>query len=168
MKTAEDILLEKGDEIICVTEDVTIFDALKVMVENNIGAILVERGDKVVGIWTERDLMRNTLIDGFDPKASRIGDYMITKLRFASAKDSVYMLMDKFLGLRLRHLLIEKDGKYIGLLTPGDAIKVILHEKTRELRAVNAPPSWEYYEDWQWRKRFKKVETPGQPVKDFK
>lgn len=168
MKTAEDILQEKGDEIICVTEDVTIFEALKVMTKHNIGAILVERGDKVVGIWTERDLMRNILTDGFDPKTARVGEHMITALRFASAKDSVYMLMDKFLGLRLRHLLIEKDGKFIGLLTPGDAIKVILHEKTRELMALNAPPSWEYYEDWQWRKRFKKVETPGQPVKDFK
>jgi len=165
MKTAEDILLDKGDEIICVTEDVTVFEALKVMTANNIGAILVERGDDVVGIWTERDLMRNVLTEGFDPKTARIGDYMITNLRFASAKDSVYMLMDKFLGLRLRHLLIKKDGKYIGLLSPGDTLKVILHEKTSELTASNAKPSWEYYEDWQWRKRFKKVETPGQPIK---
>ncbi len=167
MKTAEDILKEKGDEIICVTGDVTIFHALKTMTERNIGAILVERGDKVVGIWTERDLMRNVLTDGFDPKTARIGDYMITDLRFAGAKDSVYMLMDKFLGLRIRHLLIEKEGKYIGLLTPGDAIKVILHEKTRELGALNTEHNWEYYEDWQWRKRFKQMETPGQPVKDL-
>lgn len=167
MKNAEDILKEKGSEIIYAAEDVTIFEALKIMTENGIGGILVKRDETIVGIWTERDLMRNTLTEGFDPKTARLGDYMVTDLRFASAKDSVYLLMDKFLGLRIRHLLIEKEGKFIGVLSPGDAIKTILHEKTRELMALNAEHCWEYYEDWQWRKRFKKTETPGQPIKEL-
>jgi CBS domain-containing protein len=167
MKNAEDILNEKGSDIIYADEGITILEALKIMTEKSIGGILVKRDDKIVGIWTERDLMRNTLVEGFDPKTARLGDYMVTDLRFASAKDSVYLLMDKFLGLRIRHLLIEKDGKFIGVLSPGDAIKTILHEKTKELMALNAEHCWEYYEDWQWRKRFKKMETPGQPIKEL-
>jgi signal-transduction protein with cAMP-binding, CBS, and nucleotidyltransferase domain len=168
MKTAEDILKQKGGDIICVSEDTVIIDALKKMIENKIGAVVVKRDEKLLGIWTERDLMRNTVIDGFDPKTAKVGEYMTNGLRYAPASDSVYMLMDKFLGMRLRHLVIEKDGIFIGLLTPGDVIKAILHSKTKELREKNAELSWEYYEDWKWKKKFDiKVETPGQPVREL-
>ncbi|MCP5106554.1 MAG: CBS domain-containing protein [bacterium] len=167
METAGDILKEKGSEMICVGEDTTIFEALKMMIANKIGAILVKREDKIVGIWTERDLVRNTVTEGFDVETARVGDYMTTGLRHAPAGDSVYRLLDKFLGMRLRHLLIEKDEEYIGMLTPGDVIKAILHLKTEALQKENAAHSWDYYEDWQWRKRFKKVETPGQPVREL-
>lgn len=153
MKTAEDIINEKGGEMIWVTEDTTISNALKKMLGNKIGAILVKREDRIVGIWTERDLMRNTLEEGFDPGTALVKDYMMTNLRFAPAGDSDYMLMDKFLGMRLRHLLVEKDGKYIGLLSAGDVIKANLNEKTREFEQLNKLFSWEYYENWRWEKK---------------
>jgi hypothetical protein len=56
--------------------------------------------------------------------------------------------MDKFLGLRLRHLLIKKGEEYIGLLSIGDVIKASLQEKTREFEELHAVISWEYYEEW--------------------
>ncbi len=152
MKTAEDILKEKGTELICVDEDTTISGALSVMLENNVGAMLVKKEGNIIGIWTERDLMRNTLIEGFDAKTAKIKDYMITDLVSAPATDTVYQLMDKFLGRRLRHLLIEKDEKYIGMLSTGDAIKSALNEKNKELKELNTILSWEYYENWQWDK----------------
>lgn len=151
MKLAEDILNEKGKELISVPEDTTISKALEVMIENKIGAILVRRDENIVGIWTERDLMRNTVSGGFDPATAIIKDYMVTGLISAPASDDVYHLMDKFLGLRLRHLLIEKDGNYIGLLTTGDAIKATLHQKNKELKDMNEMLSWEYYENWRWK-----------------
>ena len=61
------------------------------------------------------------------------------------------MLKDKFLGLKLRHLLIEKEGKYIGLLSIGDVIKASIQEKDQELKNLNAMVSWEYYENWRWK-----------------
>ena len=150
MKTAEDILKEKGSEMIWVTEDTTISEALKKMVGNKIGAILVKKDDRFVGIWTERNLMRNTLLEDFDPNTAKVKDYMSANLRSAPAGDSLYMLMDKFLGMRLRHLLIEKNNKYIGLLSSGDVIKADLNEKSKELEKLNAMISWEYYENWKW------------------
>ena len=151
MKTAGDILKEKGSELICVDEGSTIYEALNLMVEKKIGAILINRGEKIVGIWTERDLMRNTLDNGFNPKTAKIKDYMITGLKSALAEDSVLILMDKFLGLRLRHLLIKENGKYIGMLSTGDAIKATLNEKNRELKELNSMLGWEYYENWRWK-----------------
>ena len=153
MKTAEDILREKGNQIISVSPDSTIYDALRIMIENQIGAILIKQEDEIIGIWTERDLMRNTVTVGFDPKSAIISEYMSTGLKTASYSDTVYALKDKFLGLRLRHLLIEKNGEYIGVLSVGDIIKASLMEKDQELKALNSMVSWEYYENWRWKKK---------------
>ena len=151
MKTAGDIVATKGENVISVSPDTTLHDALNTMVEYKIGAILVMDDDRIVGIWTERDLMRNTLAEGFDPKAVRIGDYMISNVRFAAHDDSIYELMDKFLGLRFRHLPVEKDGEFIGLLSIGDVLKACLHEKTQEFKDLKGMVSWEYYEEWKWK-----------------
>ena len=155
MKTAQDMLNEKegGEALISVAADTTIHDALKVMLELRIGAILVEENGKQIGIWTERDLMENAITPGFDPKTAKIGDLMVTGLQSASYAETAYNLLDKFLGIRLRHLLIEKDGEYIGLLSTGDVIKTCLMEKTAELENLNSIVSWDYYEDWRWKKK---------------
>ena len=60
----------------------------------------------------------------------------------------VYQLMDKFLGLRLRHLPIVESGEFIGLLSPGDIMKAILREKNLEIGRRNSNLGWEYYEQW--------------------
>jgi len=155
MTIAEDMVREKGSNLINVQAGTTIHETLHVMVENKIGAILIREHDNIVGIWTERDLLHNSLIEGFDPKTARIGDYMVAPIHSAPCTDTVYNLMDKFLGLRLRHLPIKKHEKYIGLLSVGDVMKASLQEKTRELEALNAIVSWDYYEDWHWSSQVK-------------
>jgi signal-transduction protein with cAMP-binding, CBS, and nucleotidyltransferase domain len=65
--------------------------------------------------------------------------------------DTVFNLMDKFLGLRIRHLLIEEDGNTIGLVSGGDVMKCVIHEKDSELKQLNSMVSWDYYEDWKWK-----------------
>jgi CBS domain-containing protein len=153
MITAEDILKDKGDEIICVSPEHTLLEALKVMLAKRIGAILVKEDDVFVGIWTERDLMRNTVNEDFNPAAAKIKDYMSTGLMAAQYSESIYSLMDKFLGKRLRHLLIEKNNKYIGFLSAGDVTKALLIEKTQELEKLNKLVNMDYYENWRWKNK---------------
>lgn len=155
MKTAIEILSEKGGDMLCVSPDTTIHDTLLKMLENKIGAILIKEGDKIVGIWTERDLMRNTVEPGFDAKTSKVGDHMTTDLLSAPYNATVYYLKDQFLGRRLRHLLIERDGEYIGILSTGDVIRASLYEKDQELQTLNAIVSWDYHEDWRWGRKKK-------------
>jgi CBS domain-containing protein len=152
MITAEEMVKQKGREIISTPPDTTIHDALQVMLAHRIGAILVKEGNHFVGIWTERDLMANAVTPGFDPNTARIGDYMVTGLQSAPHDESALRLFDKFLGICLRHLLIEKDGKFIGLLSTGDVIKTCLVEKTLELKQLNSIVGWEYYENWRWKR----------------
>ncbi len=152
MKTAEDLLKEKGTEIISVNPDAVIQEAVKVMNERKIGGIAIKEGDKIVGIWTERDLLRNVAEDTFDYKTTPIKNVMQTDLLTANYDESIYTLMDKFLGEKIRHLFIVKDGKFIGLLSIGDVVKANLNEKTKELEELNAVFNWDYYNNWRWRK----------------
>jgi signal-transduction protein with cAMP-binding, CBS, and nucleotidyltransferase domain len=151
MKTANDMLGEKGSDLVCVPEGTSVLDALKQMNARKVGAILVTRDGKPAGIWTERDLMRNILDAAFDPKTTRIEDVMTKDLISASHTDTVYNLMDKFLGLRVRHLLVEKDGETIGMISGGDVMKASIQEKDEELKQLNTMVGWDYYENWCWR-----------------
>jgi len=152
MKTAQEIIHEKGKNLHSISVDASIQEAIKQMVANRIGAILVEDEGQIVGIWTERDLLRNSILSDFDPQSSRIGDYMTKDLVTVDASENIYRIMDKILGLRFRHLPVEKEGQIIGLLSAGDVLKAALVEKIREFDRLNEMVSWEYYENWRWKK----------------
>ena len=155
MVTAEDILHQKDRDMVSIPVDVTIIEALQTMSENKIGSVLAIQDDAIVGIWTERDLLHDTLTPGFDPKTAKVADYMTTELHSAPHTDTIYGLLDTFLGKRFRHLLVEKDGEYIGLISIGDVVRACLEDKTKELKDLNAIVSWEYYEDWKWKHKHK-------------
>jgi signal-transduction protein with cAMP-binding, CBS, and nucleotidyltransferase domain len=151
MKTAKDMIQEKGSELVCVPEGTTLWDALNKMNARKVGAILIIRDEKPAGIWTERDLLRNVLDPSFDLKTSLVDDYMTRDLITAPHTDTVYNLMDKFLGLRVRHLLIEKEGEIVGMVSGGDVMKASIQEKDSELKQLNTMVGWDYYENWCWR-----------------
>lgn len=151
METAKDMVADKGREIMTVPVGTTLFATLEKMKQEKVGAILVTRDQRIIGIWTERDLMQDVIQEGFDLNSAMIEDYMTTDLKSAPHTDTVFNLMDKFLGLRLRHLLIEEDGNIIGLVSSGDVMKCVIHEKDAELKQLNSMVSWDYYEDWRWK-----------------
>ncbi|MGB5748334.1 MAG: CBS domain-containing protein [Desulfobacterales bacterium] len=149
MKTAEDIVNDKQREIVFVSWDQTVHQTCRKMIENKIGAIVVKKNDEFVGIWSERDLLRNICNEKFDPKKARICDYMSAPLQSASHSIRIHKLEEMFLGLFLRHLLIEKDGEYIGMLSIGDVLRASLLSKDRQFKQLNEFVSWDYYENWQ-------------------
>ena len=148
--TVEEILQSKGSQIHTVPHTSTIQDAIRAMTENKVGAIFVEKKGKIVGIWTERDLLRNTLDENFNRKTAIIGDFMVSPVKSIRHDIDIYQLMDHFLGMRLRHLPVKKKGKYIGMLSIGDGLKALLNQRTRELEDLNTQVNWAYYEDWKW------------------
>ncbi len=156
MKTAHDLLEKKGYDIQWVAPDTTIFNAVKVMVEKKMGAILIKEAGKFVGIWTERNLLKQSIEPEFDIKTARIGDYMVTDLKSAPHTATVVQLFDQLVGLRIRHLLIEKDGEYIGFISKRDVTRLALIEKSEENEALNEIVNYEYYEDWHWKQSSKK------------
>lgn len=150
MNTAEDIVREKNRKIVSIAHDATVLSACQVMLKNKIGAIIVQQNDKFVGIWTERDLLRNITQKGFDPKTAKVGDFMSSPLHTAPHNTHILKLQEMFLGLFVRHLVIEKEGHCIGFISIGDVLRAGLLEKDRQFKAINALVSWDYYENWKW------------------
>jgi CBS domain-containing protein len=159
MKTAEDILRAKTAPLkITIAPDQTIARAVEKMNRTRVGAILIEEEpDRIVGIWTERDLLRSLTAPGFDPTRALISDHMQTKLYSANHDTPLIELEEMFLGLFIRHIVILKEDRFLGLLSIGDVLRASLLEKDRELRKLNKIASWQYYENWGWdRKKGKK------------
>lgn len=152
MRTAEELLEEKGSQLYFVSPGTQIIDALRLMVEKKIGAILIKDGDEIVGIWTERDHIEDSILPDFNVNSSRIGDYMTKNLITVKHDEKIYNIADKILGLRIRHLLVEREGKYIGLLSAGDIIRAELHIRTEEWKELDRIVHLEYYDKWSEKK----------------
>ena len=148
MKTAEDIVKDKQRDIVSISWDQTVQQACQEMVDRKIGAILVKKDNKYVGIWTERDLLMKINEEGFDPQTEKIGDHMSSPLKTAPHSTRIYKLQEMFLGLFLRHIPIEKDGEFIGLLSIGDVLRASLIAMDHQLKEINAFVTWDYYENW--------------------
>ena len=149
MKTAEDIVNDKQGDIVFISWDQTVHQTCRKMIEKKIGAIVIKKDDEFVGIWSERDLLRNICNEGFDPLTARVSDYMSAPLHSAPHSTRIHKLEEMFLGLFLRHLMIEKDGDYIGMLSIGDVLRASLLAKHRQFKELNEFVSWDYYENWQ-------------------
>lgn len=155
MNNAEDILKDKNRETVHIAHNETILKACQVMVESKIGALLVKDKDKdeFVGIWTERDLLRNIITPDFDTKTALVGDYMTTPLHKVTHTTRLHRLEELFLGLFVRHLLVEKEGNFIGLISIGDVLRANLLEKDERFTKCNELVTWDHYEKWRWGRR---------------
>ncbi len=150
MKTAEDIIKEKGNETVWVRRDQYLSEAIDLMNQSRIGAILIKEDEQMVGIWTERDYLRSSSDSEFDAKTARVGEHMTSPLHFAPHDASLTQLEEMFLGLYLRHVPVEKDGRFIGMVSIGDVLRANLLDKDRQITELNSLASWQYYENWGW------------------
>ena len=147
-RTARDILKEKGGHMVTVSTEATVYQAVKIMTQNRVGSVVIVDEGKIAGICTERDLMYRVLAENFDSKTELISNSMTRQLISANIDEQAIQLYDKFLGRRIRHLLIEEHGEYVGILSVGDVMRANLQQSTEEYRELNEMVSLEYYENW--------------------
>ena len=154
MKSAEEILKNKTRApIISVSPETTVANAINTMVDANIGAILVEKKKAIIGIWSERDLLLSSSQLDFNPQKALIVDHMKKNPHCASHDTPLIKLEEMFLDLYIRHIVINKNERRIGLLSIGDVVRASLLEKDKQLKELNTIASWQYYEDWGWDKK---------------
>lgn len=139
---------EINRQILFVPPDYTIIQTVEAMTEADVGGCYIKEGGKIVGRWTERHLTRNIVNPEVDIRKTPMRDVMHTILYKAPHDASVYTLFDLYLGNRVRRLLVEKEGEFIGMLYVFDVIQHILKAKNEELKELNSIVSWEYYERW--------------------
>ncbi|MBL8505406.1 MAG: CBS domain-containing protein [Methylobacillus glycogenes] len=123
MKTVSQILETKGSTIYSVAPESLVYDALLIMAEHHIGALVVMHRDKMVGIFSERDYAREVVIKGKTSKTTTVGDIMSVQLITVTPDDSIDHCMNLMSGKRIRHLPVLDGEKLVGLLSIGDLVK---------------------------------------------
>lgn len=124
MKTLQQILNDKKHkEVISIAPHRPVFDALVVLAEYKIGALVVLEGEKLVGIFSERDYAREVVLKGRSSKTTPISDVMTHKVLFAKPTDLVEDAMSLMSEKRIRHLPVVENDKVIGVLSIGDLVK---------------------------------------------
>jgi len=121
-----ELLKQKGQDIWSVSPKASILEALTLMSEKKIGAVLVMDGDKLAGIFSERDFARRVVADEECNKDTNVADLMTREVFTAEGKTSVRECMELYTEHRIRHLPIREGGKIIGVLSIGDIVKHVI------------------------------------------
>lgn len=124
-----DILRRKSNEIFAITPDDTVYDALKLMSEKNLGGVLVMNGDSLVGIFTERDYARKVILLGRASKDTPITEVMTSSVRTISKDTEINECMKMMTEKTIRHLPVLEQGKVVGLVSIGDVVKLLIEEQ---------------------------------------
>lgn len=129
MKTVREILENKGREIWSVTPDTTVFDALKLMADKGIGAVLVQQDDKVAGIMSERDYARKVALQGKSSVDLKVKEIMSERVMYVDIAQNVEECMALMINKRIRHLPVFEQEKLVGFISIGDVLKALIDEK---------------------------------------
>ncbi len=129
MKKVRDILEHKGRNVWSIGPDASVFDALKLMAEKDIGALVVLDGGNLVGIISERDYARKIVLLGRASPTTQVKEIMTTDVVCVDPERNVDECMALVTEKRVRHLPVLENGKLIGLISIGDLVKSIITEQ---------------------------------------
>jgi CBS domain-containing protein len=128
-QTVSSILRNKGYEIHSIAADATVFDALKVMADKGVGALLVMEGDKLAGIMSERDYARKIVLLGKSSREAKVKEIMSDKVFVVNPQRTAEECMALMINKRIRHLPVIDSNKLVGVISIGDVVKAVIDEK---------------------------------------
>ena len=129
MKKVRDILEVKGRDVWSIGPDGSVFDALKLMAEKDVGALVVLDGGNLVGIISERDYARKIALLGRASPTTQVKEIMTSRVAYVDPEQNVEECMALVTEKRTRHLPVLENGKLIGLISIGDLVKSIITEQ---------------------------------------
>jgi CBS domain-containing protein len=120
------LLSQKGNALWSVSPETTVFEAIQMMADKNVGALPVMRGDEVLGMFSERDYTRKIVLKGRSSRETSVGDAMSPSPTIVSADDSVDRCMRLMTQNRVRHLPVVENGRLVGIVSIGDLVNWII------------------------------------------
>ena len=129
MKTVRDILEVKGHDVWRVPFEATVFDALQLMAEKEVGALVVVDGPKPVGIISERDYARKVILYGRASPTTLVKEIMTSHVVYTHPDQPIEECMAIMTDKRIRHLPVMDEGKLVGIISIGDLVKTIIADQ---------------------------------------
>jgi len=133
MKTVKQLLDTKQARIIAVPETISVLDALKIMTDKNISAVLVMENEKLSGIFTERDYARKIILQGKSSKDTLIIEAMTPNPITIKMSDSIDYCMELMTDKHIRHLPIVDNDEVKGMMSIGDVVKFIIADQKQTI-----------------------------------
>ena len=134
MDTIRHILQIKGNDVWSTTPRTTVYDALRMMADKNVGALLVMEGEKVVGIFSERDYARKVILQGRSSKETLVSEIMTSKLITIHPDQTVEEAMEMMTNKRVRHLPVMEDDRLMGMISIGDVLREVIYVQLAKIR----------------------------------
>ena len=129
MTTVKEVLRTKGHDIWSVRSDASVFDALKLMAEKNVGAVLVIDGEDLVGIMSERDYARKVILKGKMSKSTLVRDIMTERVVCVRTDQTLEECMALMTDKRIRHLPVIEGGRLVGVISIGDVVRAMIADQ---------------------------------------
>ena len=129
MKTVKQVLDAKGYQLHSVTEDLSVYDALQKMANEEIGSLVVLRGDELAGMITERDYARKVILKGRDSRETPVSAIMTHNVVCVTSQARVDACMSLMTDKRLRHLVVRDTSRLTGVISIGDIVKAIIDDQ---------------------------------------
>lgn len=133
MYIVKQVLDGKGRDVWSVRSDNTVYEALEVMAEKNIGAVLVMDGEKLVGIFSERDYARKVILEGKSSRETPVRDVMTERVFAVRPDQSVEGCMALMTEKRIRHLPVMRDDSVVGVISIGDVVKAVISQQANQI-----------------------------------
>ena len=134
MARIAEILRGKQTDVLKIDASATVFEALKKVVEQNVGSILVTRGEDVVGIMTERDYLRKIAICGRTSHDTLVGEIMSSPLIYVTPETTVEESMAIMTDRHIRHLPVVENDEVVGIVSIGDIVKFQSREQSFQIK----------------------------------
>ena len=129
MATVKQLLKEKGHDIWSIGPEASVYEAIELMADKEVGALVVMEGDSLVGVLSERDYARKVVLQGRSSKGTKIKEIMTSRVAYARPEQTVEECMALMTDKRIRHLPVMDGDELLGVISIGDLVKAIIEEQ---------------------------------------
>ena len=136
MKLVQHLLDSKDGGIVTITQEASVYDAIKLMADRTVGSLLVMDGENLKGIVTERDYARKVIIKGRSSESTMVGEIMTTDLVTTTSAQSVNECMTLMSEKRIRHLPVMSGDEVVGMISIGDLVQAIISDQQEEIEQL--------------------------------
>lgn len=136
MHQVRHLLASKGSDIYAIAPEVPVREAIKHMAERRVGALLVMRGDELLGIISERDYARKVILQGRSSSSTAVSDIMSGPAITVAPDTDVFDCMRLCTDSRVRHLPVVDDGRVVGVISIGDLVKTVIDEQAEQIEQL--------------------------------